>query len=136
MALKIVGYTVALSLIFCIHFILKKHRELKNSDQFTGSVIGYERHNRSGRRGSTYALKIEYKNTNSISQVFIAAGASSPPALPLGAKVRVFQHRDGSNPDVLIFQSVYLGLWIWFCIGVCVLGCLCAPYLLNVIYGK
>jgi hypothetical protein len=134
MILRILGYAVAVSLVFCIHFIIRKHKALKNSDQFEGTVIGYEPHR--GSKGTTYALRIEYRDQQSRAQVFTASGASSPPARPIGAKVLVFQHRDGGRPDILVFESVYLGLWIWFCFGMCVIGCLMAPYVLDAVYKK
>jgi hypothetical protein len=134
MILKLLGYTVSFSLFFCIYFMVRKHSELKNSDQFEGSVIGYEASR--GSKGTTYALKIQYKDQNSNTQEFTASGGSSPPSRPIGATVRVFQHRDGSKPDILVFESVYLGLWIWFCVGLCVSGCLIAPYFLSTVYTK
>ena len=131
MLLKILGYSVVISLIFCVYLIVRKHQALKNSEQFAGTVVG---HARSGSKGSTYALTVEYRDGNSVNHVFTAPGSSNPPARPIGAKVVVFEHRDGSTPDVLVFESVYLGLWIWLCVGLSVLGCFLAPLVLNFLY--
>jgi hypothetical protein len=89
MVLRLLGYTIACSLVFCVYFIIQKHLALKNSDQFEGSVIGCE--SRRGRKGKrTYALKIQYTDRESQVKVFTASGASSPPARSIGAKVLVF----------------------------------------------
>ena len=132
MILKYLGWAIALSLVFCIYFILKKHQTLKNADHFPGKVIGYETH--SGNKGPSYALKIQYHDAAGISHQFVAPGASSPPSRPIGAEEMVFQPRDGEPPAVLIFQSLYLGLWIWLCAGIGVLGCMLAPTILKYLY--
>lgn len=133
--LKIIGYLISFSLIFCLYFIFKKHEALRNSDQYEGTVVGLEP--RTGSKGErTYALRVEYADRNDMTHTFVTSGASSPPARPVGAKVRVFQHRDGSKPDILVFESVYLGFWIWFCVGIAVTGCLVAPFVLKAIYEK
>jgi len=134
MILKYLGWAIALSLVLCIYFILKKHQALKNADHFPGKVVGYE--TRSGVDGptTTYALKIKYYDALGISHQFVAPGASQPPSRPIGADVMVFQPRDGEPPAVLIFQSLYLGLWIWLCAGIGVLGCMLAPTILKYLY--
>lgn len=134
MALKILSYTIVLSLFFCVYFIYKKHLTLKNSDRFEGRVVGYE--SVRGTKGVTYALRVEYQDADYANHTFTASGATSPPAKPIGAKVVVFQPRDASDPNILVFESLYLGLWIWFCLGICVFGCVFAPYILNLVYLK
>jgi hypothetical protein len=134
MVLKFIGGLIVLSLIPCVYLMVRKHQELKNSDQFEGTVIGHVPH--SGGKSTTYGLKVQYLNQNETLTEFEASVASSPPARPIGAKVIVFQHRSGSAPDILVFESVYLLYWIWFCVGLCVAGCFLAPWVMNLLYRK
>ncbi len=135
MSLKILGGLIVFSLVFCLYFIFKKHTKLKNSAQFEGVVVGLEP-SRDSDGKTTYALKIEYRDDHAVAHQFTASGASSPPARPIGAKVLVFQPFDGSKPDILVFESIYLALWIWLCVGICITGCFAAPYVLAAIYRK
>ena len=121
-------------MVFCIYFIIKKHITLKHSDQYEGSVIGYEARN--DNKGTTYSLKIEYKDRNLVSHTFVAPTSSNPPALKVGEKVVVFQHQDGSNPDILVFECLYLSLWVWFCLSILATGCILSPYILRVLYER
>jgi hypothetical protein len=127
------GYALALSLVFCVHLVLRKHRALRGAEQCQGSVIAHVRRT-GGRGGPSYALKIGYRDKQSISHDFTTRNASNPPSRAVGAKVTVFHYPDGSAPDVLVFEDLYLWYWIWFCLGAFALGCLVAPRVLNILY--
>ncbi len=133
MFLKLLGYVIALSLLACVYLVLKKHASLKSSTQHEGKVIDYVR--RPGSRGgSVFALKVEYRDGQGVVRHFVAGGASNPPARAINDPVTVFEHPDGSDPDLLVFENLYLLYWIWFCLGVAAAGCLAAPAILRLLY--
>lgn len=134
MILKIIGWVAVVSLVACVYFAFRKHYELTHSDQFEGTVTGYKAVKGGRNNSTTYALEIEYKDKEASSHTFVASGSSNPPARAIGAKVIVFQHLDGTKPDVLIFESTYFGLWLWLCLGIFAAGCLAGPVLLKAIY--
>jgi len=131
--LPTLGYVITLSLVFCVYLMGRKHIALQKARQYEGTVIGYE--SRPGNKGTTYSLKVEYQDSESQRHTFIARGSSNPPARAVGAKVTVFQHATpGVTPDILVFEDLYLGYWIWLCLGVCVAGCLVSPFVLKWLY--
>jgi len=133
--LPTLGYVAALSLVFCIFLVIRKHEALLRAQQCEGSVIGYAAR-RGTKGGTTYALKINYHDDQGRAHDFTTKTSSKPPARTIGEKVIVFHYPDGSPPSVLLFGELYLGYWIWFCVGICAAGCLVAPRILNFLYVR
>ena len=135
MILKLLGYVVVLSLVGCVYLTVRKHVSLGSAEQFRGTVTRHVA--RRGSKGRTvYALEVEYRNQIGTIRRFESRNASSPAERPIGAEVAVFEHPDGASQDLLVFSELYLGYWIWFCVGLFVAGCLAAPMLLRLIYVK
>ena len=135
MILKVIGYLIAFSLIGCVYLAMRKHASLKGAEQCRGVVIGHVA--RTGSKGRTvYALEVEYTDRTGATRHFVTDNASSPPERAVGDEVVVFAHPDKSKPDILVFEELFLGYWIWFCVGVLAAGCLAAPTVLRLIYLK
>ena len=133
--LKLIGFVAALSLVPCLYLAFKKHIALKNAEQCQGRVIDLIPTR--GSKGSTnYKMQIEYTDRTGAINHFTTTSASNPPSRDRGEEVLVFKHADGSAPDVLVFQDLYLGYWLWFCVGLCVVGCFAAPLVLRLVYPK
>jgi hypothetical protein len=129
------GYAMALSLVLCVHLVVRKHRALRGAQQCEGSVIAHVPRT-GGRSSLTYALKIDYRDKQGVSHDFTTRDSSNPASRAVGAKVTVFHYADGSPPDVLVFAELYLWYWIWFCLGGCAAGCIVASWLLDIIYRR
>lgn len=114
--LKTLGIVIVLSLPVCIFLIVRKHIALTHAEQYEGRVVGYEV--RRGSRGSrTYALKIEYIDADNQTHTFVSKSASYPASRNIGDHVTVFHYLDGSTPDILVFQDLFLIYWLWMCVG-------------------
>lgn len=135
MILKLIGFVVALSLVPCIYLAFKKHLALKNAEQCQGKVISHIP-SRSSKGRTNYKLQIEYTDRAGAINHFTTSSASSPPSRDVGDEVVVFKHASGSAPDVLVFEELYLGYWMWFCVALCVVGCFAAPMVLRFVYMK
>jgi hypothetical protein len=133
MIIPIFGYALALSLVLCVHLVVRKHRALRGAQQCAGSVIAHVRRV-GGKGGPTFALKVDYKDKAGVNHDFTTRNASNPPSRTIGEKVTVFHYPDGSAPDVLVFEDLYLWYWMWFCLGVCAAGCIVAPRVLDFVY--
>ena len=135
MILKILGFTAVLSLLPCLYLAIRKHTALKSAEQYTGRVISHVTSR--GSKGKTlYKLQIEYTDGNGALNHFTTSSASSPASRDVGDEVTVFKHADGSRADVLVFEELYFGYWLWFCIAMCVAGCFAAPAVLRLVYMK
>jgi len=122
-------------LVLCIVLVIRKHSALRGAQQCEGIVIGHDP--RSGNQdGTTYALKIAYKDQNGGFHSFTTKSSSNPPSKPIGQKLIVFHYSDGTPADVLVFQHLFLGYWIWLCLGICVSGCFLAPRILDWLYVR
>jgi hypothetical protein len=135
MFFRIICYLTALSLIACIVLVLRKHAYLRTADRFTGNVANLVPR-RGNKGGTVYALEVVYRDGGGAEQRFVTGAASRPAARQVGDKVVVLAHRDGSKPDLVIFQLLYLGYWIWFCAGIGAIGCLLGPALVEALYGQ
>jgi hypothetical protein len=91
---------------------------------------------RGSKGGTVYALEVVYHDRAGAEQRFVTGMASRPAARQVGDKVVVLAHRDGSKPDLAIFQLLYLGYWIWFCAGIGAIGCLLGPSLVEALYAQ
>ncbi|NJN74873.1 MAG: hypothetical protein HC799_19875 [Limnothrix sp. RL_2_0] len=131
---KGLGLILAASILFCVPLIVKKHLALTTAAQYDGVVIGHKPY--SANDGLTYALEIEYQGADFRTHTFENRPASNPPARKIGDRVRVFDLGDEKPPQVLAFQTMYCGYWIWFCFSFCALGCFVAPTLMRLIYIK
>ncbi len=131
---KVLAYAAVLSIFPCIFFMVRKHVALKGADQCAGVVIGHEE--RSDSDGSTYALRIEYSDSNLKKHTFVTGSASNPPARSIGEKVKVFHYGEDKKPDVLVFVHLFLGYWIWLCFSLTLAGCFIAPKIMEIIYLK
>lgn len=134
MILKVLGYLVVASLIPCVYLMVKKHFALREAEQCAGFVTGHEAR-RGSKGGNVYALKIEYKDAAGVVHKFSTSSASNPPARKIGTEVVVFHHATG-RPDVMVFEHLFLGYWLWLSIGLTVLGCFVLPPILQMIYVK
>lgn len=125
-------------MVLCVFLVLRKHSALRAAHQCKGSVLKHvaRQSEKKGVVGVVYALKIGYQDHHGVAHEFTTSSASNPPSAKVGSSVTVFHHTDGSSADVLIFQELYLGYWIWFCIGVWIVGCIAGPYLLPRIYAR
>lgn len=132
--IKILGYLVAFSIVPCAFLFVRKHVALKRAELCKGVVLAHEP--RSESDGTTYALRVEYRHPHSGAHSFVTGSSSNPPACAIGEKVTVFHHSAGRQPDILVFSHLFLGYWIWFCISVCVIGCLCASSVIESFYVK
>jgi hypothetical protein len=135
MFLKILCYLAAFSLIACVILVLRKHAHLRAADRFGGSVVNLVPR-RGSKGGTVYALEVTYRDGGGTEQRFVTGMASQPAARQVGEKVVVLAHRDGSKPDLAIFQMLYLGYWIWFCVGIGAIGCLLGPTLVEALYAQ
>ena len=134
--LLVLGYLVALSTALCVVLVIRKHFALRKAEQFEGSVINHVAR-RGSKGGTTYALTIAYNDRNGEPHEFTTRSGSNPPSRDIGAKVTVFHHANGAKPDILVFQELYLGYWIWFCFAACIAGCLAGSHLISRLYlGK
>lgn len=135
MFLKVLYYLAALSLIACVALVLRKHAYLRSADRFPGSVANLVPR-RGSKGGTVYALEVVYHDRGGAEQRFVTSMASRPAARQVGDKVVVLAHRDGSKPDLAIFQLLYLGYWIWFCAGIGAIGCLLGPGIVEALYAQ
>jgi len=130
---KLVAGLVGLSLFYCVFLVVRKHSALKTAVRFDGEVVGYVS---GGGKGRTKRLKVVYLDEMGKRRTFDDPGiASDPPSRPIGAKVTVLRQADGTH-EVLLFQSLYLGYWIWFCFAACFMGLWVLPFAVERIYGK
>ena len=90
---------------------------------------------RASKGGTVYALEVAYRDGGGAEQRFVTGMPSRPAVRQVGDKVLVLSHRDGSKPDLAIFQLLYLGYWIWFCVGMGAIGCLLGPALVEALYA-
>ncbi|AFY37698.1 hypothetical protein Lepto7376_1346 [[Leptolyngbya] sp. PCC 7376] len=132
--IRAVGLVLAVSLFFCIPHVVKKHNALRTAAQYDGIVVGHKEHR--DNNGISYALEVEYQGADFKTHTFVNHPATNPPAKVIGDRVRIFDHGDGKRLEVLAFQTMYLGYWIWFCISFCAFGCFIAPTLMELIYLK
>lgn len=128
--LLLLGVAAALSLLPCLALIIRKHVALRRADQYQGTVVS---HVERGKNDSSYALKIAYEDRDGIAHEYTTLSSSSPPARNIGAPVTVFHHRDGSR-DVLVFQHLYFGYWLWLCLATFITGCVFGSSILSRIY--
>jgi hypothetical protein len=134
MFLKVFAGLAACSLVLCIYLVLRKHLSLRDADRFPGTVSKLVP--RTGRKGTTYALEVSYRDGGGNEKLFVTGMASRPALRQVGDRVTVLAHRDGSKPDLLIFQLLYLGYWLWFCAGICAIGFLLGPPLVEALYAQ
>lgn len=135
MIIKLLGLLFALSIVPCVYYVLKKHTDLKSAEQLEGTVIGHEE--RKGSKGSlTYALMIEYQDNLAHNHQFTTGASTNPPARKIGEKVTVFHHGEHAKPDIMVFEYLFFGYWIWFCAALAILGCFILPTFLRVVYLK
>jgi Protein of unknown function (DUF3592) len=127
--LKTLGLLVVLSLPVCIFLVVRKHIALTRAVQYEGRVVAHE-----ARSSTTYALKIQYTDADNHTHRFVSTSSSYPPSRNVGDRVTVFHHVDGSSPDILVFEDLFLLYWIWISFGIAVAGCMLIPYLLEAIY--
>jgi len=130
--LKTLGIIIMLSLPVCIFLIVRKHIALTRAVQYEGRVVAYEHGSGSG----TYALKIRYIDGDNQTHKFVSRSASYPPSRNIGDRVTVFHHLDGSTPDILVFEDLFLVYWIWILVGIAATGCMLIPYLLEAVYRR
>ncbi|MGB2926659.1 MAG: hypothetical protein WBB82_15270 [Limnothrix sp.] len=131
---KVLGLMLAASMLLCLPLVAKKHNALKTATQYDGIVIGHKAH--SDNDGTAYSLEVEYQGADFRKHIFVNSASSNPPARAIGDPVRVFDHGDNKTPEVLAFQTIYVGYWIWFCCSLAVLGCFVAPTFMRMIYLK
>ena len=128
------GYLAILGLLLGTYFAWRKHVQLRNSDQFDGRVIGHVPKHIGGRQ--YYALKVEYLDFKGQRQEFVTTQTGKPASRNIREPVRVFVPKNGANPDVLVFELVYLKYFIGITLGTFALVCFLSPYILRAIYIK
>ena len=126
---------LVLSLLPCVCLALRKHISLTRARQYDGMVTGHVTSR--GTKGRTnYALQITYRDSRGNEQQFVTSATSSSPECAVGEKIVVFEHAAGGEPEIMLFNYLYLHYWLWFCAGIAALGCLVAPSLLRSLYCK
>ena len=135
MILKLLGLLIVASLCPCLYYSFKTHDALKKAAQFEGTVIGHEKR-RGSKGGVSYALTIKYRDHQSQTHTFTTNASTSPAARDIGEKLVVFHHKGNRNPDILIFEHLFLINWLWFCLAIAIMGCFVFPTFLKVIYLK
>jgi hypothetical protein len=116
------------------YFAARKHFVLKDAKQVEGRVIGHV--SESIGRSKSYKLKVEYFDSTGHRHEFITTQATGPAAKAIGESVLAFIPENGENPDVLVFELLYLKYFIGITLGGFALVCLLSPYLLRAIYTK
>ena len=135
MFLKVIGYITLISFIPLAYFAVRKHERLKNGTQYAGIVTDLIRR-RSSKGGPVYAIQVEYQDSSGGRKFFVNEYASNPPIRLVGNVVKVVEYRDGRNPDVLVFTSLYVFYWMWFCVILLVAGVFAGQTVIDWIYAK
>jgi hypothetical protein len=130
MFFKTLCYVAAFSLAGCAYLVFRKHAVLRAADRYPGSVCNLVAR-RGSKGGALFALEVAYRDGGGTEQRFVTGMASRPAMRQVGDKVTVLAHRDGSKPDLLAFELLYLGYWLWFCAGICAIGYLLGPALVE-----
>jgi hypothetical protein len=134
MLFRIIGYLLAMSVVPCLFLLVRRHVTLRHSEIYNGTVVAHEVRN--DRDSPYFALRVEYRDSQSQVHGFTTESAMNPPARKVGDGVMVFHYSDGSRPDIMVFEHLFLGYWTWLCACICVIGWLCAPAVMRALYHK
>lgn len=103
-----------------LYLTWRKHHMLLTGHLASGEVTELIPH-RGSKGGTNYSLRVAYTQADGEKNEFTTSFSSNPPMHQLNEKIRVIYYDNGTSPDILAFQDLYLFPWVLCCAGVFIL---------------